>query len=107
MFPKTKTKKKSKEPTAKQRRMFAKVVAVGCMACRKEHGIYVPAEIHHVKKYGYRNHNDVIGLCPIHHRPTFGVTGIPNYHGNKIEFEAKFGTDRQLMIECRGIIQGE
>jgi hypothetical protein len=91
------------KPTAKQRRFFSKVVEVGCMACRQESTFSFP-EIHHVKDYGRNDNSKVYGLCSIHHRPTAGVTGIPNRHGNPKEFAEKYGTDQELFSECMNLI---
>ena len=90
-------------PTAKQRRFFSKVASIGCMACRQENTFSFP-EIHHVKNYGRNDNSKVYGLCPAHHRPTAGVTGIPNRHGNPKEFSEKYGTDSELFAECMNLI---
>lgn len=96
----------SNNPTTKQRRMWSKVAAIGCMACLQD-GIYTPCSIHHLKEYGYRNHDKVFGLCPTHHQHEFTVPGIPNRHKTPIEFTERYGTDQELFEKCMAIIQGE
>lgn len=88
-----------KKPTAAQKRLWGKIFEIGCMACLKE-GKHSFPEIHHAKDYGYNDHSKIYGLCPKHHRPTAGVTGIPNRHGNPKEFADKYGTDKELYAEC-------
>lgn len=94
-----------KSPTAAQRRHWGRVFEVGCMACLFDGRFSFP-EIHHVKDYGNNDHSRVFGLCPIHHRPTAGVTGVVNRHGNPKEFEKLYGTDNELFKECMKHIWG-
>ena len=86
----------SNNPTAAQKRNMCVVVQMGCIACRLD-GIYdTPAEFHHCGKHGNRDHDKGYPLCPGHHRPTAGITGIPNRHGNPKRFAIKYGTDDEL-----------
>lgn len=82
-------------PTAAQKRHFGRVFSLGCAACRQEGKFSFP-QIHHWREYGYRDHNLVIPICPVHHVATSAVKGIPNRHLNPVEFAAKFGTDKEL-----------
>jgi len=91
------------KPTAANKRLFGKVFEVGCMACR-QHGIFSFPEVHHYREYGKRDHSKVFGLCPPHHRPTAAIVGVPNRHGNPVEFAKKYGTDKELFSECMGVI---
>lgn len=93
------------KPTAKQKKYFAKVAEIGCIACMLD-GIYTPCEIHHGKKYGYRDHDYVYGLCPAHHKMTAMIKGVVNRHGNPIEFAEMYGTDEDLVEMCRVISEG-
>lgn len=90
-------------PTAADKRLWQKVFEVGCIPCHIE-GVFSFPEIHHVKEYGKRNHQKVYGCCPAHHRPTAAVQGVPNRHGNPIEFEKLYGTDQELYLKCRELI---
>jgi len=88
------------KPTAAQKRMWGRVFAAGCMACLQD-GIFSFPEIHHVKEYGYRNHNKVYGLCPKHHKEVSAVKGVPNRHLNPIEFRDAYGSDQELFEKCK------
>lgn len=96
----------SKKATAAQLRMWGKVFEVGCIACLMEGNFSFP-EIHHVKEYGYRNHDKVYGLCPIHHKATAMVKGVPNRHGTPKEFTEKYGTDQELFEDCQRRLRGK
>lgn len=74
------------------------------MACRKEGNFSFP-EIHHVKNYGKNDNSKIYGLCPAHHRPTAGVTGVLNRHQNTKEFAKEYGTDSELFDECMKLIE--
>lgn len=91
------------KPTAKQYRLFAKVAEIGCMACRQNNK-HTPAQIHHWREYGYRDHNKVFGLCPVHHTATASVDWITNRHIDPAEFAEEFGTDEDLFNECMALI---
>lgn len=95
----------SNRPTAAQQRMWNRVFDAGCVACRMN-GKFTYPEIHHVKEYGYRNHDKVYGLCPVHHKATSMVKGIPNRHGTPKEFVEKFGTDQELFEQNQKYIEG-
>ena len=86
----------SNNATVAQRRRMARVAELGCIACRHDGYFGTPAEIHHCKDHGYRNHKKVCSLCPVHHKPTSSIPGILNRHLNPIEFAEKYGTDEEL-----------
>ena len=90
--------------TKQQQIYLQKLVDLGCIACYKA-GMETKPEIHHIRDYGYRNHWNCIPLCPAHHRPTAAVIGVPNIHGDKLEFERKYGTEKELLELCRKLIE--
>jgi hypothetical protein len=47
---------------------------------------------------GGRNHMRVIGLCPEHHQ---GREGIDGKHMSKRQWEAKYGSEEQLLAQVR------
>lgn len=103
----TTTKATMSRPTAKQKRLWSKVAENCCMACRVEGVFDTPCEIHHARENGgYRDHNKVYGLCPAHHRDTAAVPGVPNRHGDPIEFKRQYGTDSELFNRCMELIRG-
>ncbi len=86
------------KPTEAQKRLWGRIFEAGCVACRKEGKFSFP-EIHHWREYGYRDHSKVFGLCPAHHRPGTAVPGVPNRHGQPIEFRERYRTDEELFAE--------
>lgn len=82
-----------------ERQHLGKVAAIGCIICR------MPAEIHHVRTgmgMGQRNTNfNVIPLCHKHHRT--GGHGVA-LHAGKKTFEAKFGTEKELLEKVNEMI---
>ena len=88
-------------PTANQKRMWGRVFEVGCIACMIDGKFSFP-EIHHAKDYGYRNHSNVYGLCPPHHRPL--VANVVSRHGSPAEFEKLYGTDKELLEKCKELL---
>lgn len=91
-------------PTATQKRLWQKIVYLGCMACLQD-GIFSDATIHHWREYGYRDHSKVFGLCPAHHLYQDAVEGTPNREKNKLEFQKKYGTDFELFTKCMEMIK--
>ena len=90
---------KMAKTTAKDKKHYAKVAALGCIACKKL-GFDTPnVEIHHIgngtmAKRG--NNREVIPLCFEHHRG--GNIGTAVHAGRK-SFEYNFGTEQDLLRE--------
>lgn len=91
-------------PSKVEKVHMAKVAALGCVACRMIGYYDTPATLHHIR-HGQgiaqrANNFQVIGLCPIHHQygdgtKTYGFEyGL---HHSPKEFEAKFGTEEELL----------
>jgi len=81
-----------------------KVASIGCIACLQDgiHNDYV--SIHHIDgrtKPGA--HYKVLPLCGPHHQ-TGGETA-PAIHPYKARFEAKYGTQAELLNIVKGLIQ--
>ncbi len=83
---------------------IAKVVQLGCMACRAV-GIYTPdCEIHHIgnRTMGKRASNfEVIPLCHAHHRT--GGYGIAVHAGRK-SWEQTYGTEKEMLNQVLKMI---
>lgn len=87
-------------------RRFLKLVELGCIACIKAGSGYRAPDIHHVLRGGRRiGHQATLPLCPEHHRfPSNGkVVGPSLADGSKV-FEAKWGTQKDLLIEVNAMI---
>ena len=93
----------AKTKTRAEKHHLAKVAAFGCVACRVIGYEDTPAEIHHIRSDAglaqRASHYETIPLCPQHHR--HGENAI---HRSKANFEADFGTERELLeIVLNGI----
>jgi RecA-dependent nuclease len=56
------------------KRHMERVAAVGCVICRRLHGIYTPCQVHHVAEgSGLRSDFSVAGLCELHHTGSSGL----------------------------------
>lgn len=73
-----------------------RVASLGCIVCRRLTGIFTPAGIHHCGTYmgGGRDHMRTLPLCNEHHQ---GKEGIDGKHMSKRAWEAKYGTEEQLL----------
>ena len=89
-----------KKPNKAEQQWLDKLKEHGCCVCKNEMGLYSPCEIHHIN--GGSNHLDAIGLCMLHHR---GQANTPEYvsrHPFKAEFEARYGSEDELLLRLRG-----
>ena len=95
---------KGRNPSAAEKRYHDKLATVvGCIACRKEGLWNDHVSIHHVDgRTRPGAHMRVLPLCGPHHQPI--AQGVPSVHGNKAEFERKYGTQAELMQECNRIL---
>lgn len=84
-------------PTAKQRRTWNKIAALGCLPCLLDGIEGTPAGISHAHDHGYRDHDMIWSSCERHHLYQHAVDGTPNRHKNPIEFREKYGTDEELV----------
>ncbi len=92
-----------KKPTKAEQEHMNNVAELNCIACRQLGHYDTPAEIHHLRTgmgMGQRNnHFMVIPLCPTHHR-----TGPDAFHQSKKNFEARFGTELELLEEVKRLL---
>ena len=81
--------------TKEQRKQYDRMARLGCIICHINGNYGVPAEIHHVRRFGGKRENaKCIPLCPEHHRGNTGVHGF----GVK-RFEREYGVSCQELIE--------
>jgi hypothetical protein len=97
---------KGRAPTAAEQRFMDAMAALGCVACRKD-GIKNPwISIHHIDgrtKEGA--HFKVLALCAQHHQQDDSdPMGRISVHGAKAQFEARYGTQAELLAECIALI---
>ena len=78
-------------------------VIVGCIACHMDGRINHHISIHHIDgrtKPGA--HRNVLPLCGPHHQT--GGESAPSIHPWKARFEAKYGTQAELLAKCNQLI---
>lgn len=96
---------KGRKPTADESRHMSAVVALGCIACRLDLDQYTPAEIHHTAgKTKLGAHFKVLGLCQWHHRDGKDVEWYTSRHPYKKRFEARYGTEAELLEKTRELL---
>lgn len=100
---------KGRAPTPAEQAFMDAVAKVGCLPCRKDRRENLHVSIHHIDgrtKEGA--HFKVLALCAQHHQqddsdPLQRIS----VHGAKKPFEARYGTQRELLAECIEIISGD
>ena len=82
---------------------MALVARLGCMV---GHGCEGRITIHHCGTYmgGGRDHKRIIGLCWLHH---LGPAGIDGKQMSKRQWEAKYGTEEQLMAKLQKLLESK
>ena len=93
---------KGRPPTAEEARFMDAIAALGCIACRKDGWHNQVVSIHHIDgrtKPGA--HFLTLPLCGPHHQQddTY-LRGRISLHGRKTTFQARYGTERELLAEC-------
>ena len=79
-----------KVATKAEKEHMSKVASLGCLVCQR------PANVHHIRPIGLgignrSSHYETIPLCHDHHQGKFSI------HNSKKEFEAMYGTEKQLL----------
>ena len=106
--PKRKAALKSKERavTAAEKLLWSRLAALGCVACKKDGNFNTHVSIHHVDgrtKPGC--HQLVLPLCAGHHQDGTGEDKtMVAVHPWKARFEARYGTQAELMDECAQLL---
>jgi hypothetical protein len=95
---------KGSTPTKADKALWDALASLGCAACRKD-GIVNPwVSIHHLDgrtKPGC--HQRVLALCGPHHQQD-DSSGVWAVHPNKARFEQEYGTQEELLEECKQIL---
>ena len=87
--------------TKAQKALQTRIRALGCIVCHGE-GVYSECDLHHLLRGGRRIGEDfVISLCPNHHRSGLNTAEVISRHPWKRAFEAKYGTEFQLLEKTR------
>jgi len=101
-------KTKQRPVTAEEQVFWDHLAGLGCIACMKD-GVYQSlVSIHHVDgrtKPGC--HKLVLPLCAGHHQDGTGENkSLIAVHPWKARFEARYGTQEELMAECAELLNG-
>lgn len=95
-------KSKERAVTAVEKLLWTRLAALGCVACKKDGNFNTHVSIHHVDgrtKPGC--HQLVLPLCAGHHQDGTGEDKtLIAVHPWKARFEARYGTQAELMDEC-------
>lgn len=98
-YQKGSAKKKSKEPTAAQRKRWERLRELGCVLSqlKPEHRCKSRPTIHHcfTGGGGRKNHDLVVCLCEDMHTGPDGIDGRQNY--SKISWQDAFVTEVQML----------
>ena len=81
---------KKKVATRLEREHMSKVASLGCLVCQR------PANVHHIRPIGLgigmrSGHYQTIPLCYDHHQGQFSI------HNCKEQFEARYGTEHEML----------
>lgn len=93
---------KGRPPTAEEARFMDAIAQLGCIACKKDGWHNPDVSVHHIDgrtKPGA--HFLVLGLCAGHHQHGTGPNKtLIAVHPYKARFEERYGTQRELLVEC-------
>lgn len=94
--------------TKAERHHYDKLSQLGCIVCYREGLGYTLPHIHHIRHgvgMAQRSHYLMaIPLCPLHHQN--GGHGVALHAGQKT-FEAKYGTEMELLEQTTKILKGK
>ena len=93
---------KGRPPTAEEKRFMDRLGKLPCIACRKDGWENHKISLHHIDgrtKPGA--HFLVLPLCgPHHQQDDTDPRRRISLHGRKATFQARYGTERELLAEC-------
>lgn len=95
-------------PTVAEKRWMDAITAIGCIACRIDGRPGVPGAVHHLLRGGFRiGHLHTICLCDPGHHKDGGPMGLVSRHPWKARFEARYGTEEELLELSRRLVGEE
>jgi hypothetical protein len=100
---------KGRPPTAEEARFMDAIAGLGCIACRKD-GVANPwISIHHIAgRTAPGAHFLTLPLCEKHHQhDDTDPAGRIGVHPYKARFEARYGTQRELLVECIAMLEND
>lgn len=97
---------KGRAPTIAEERFMDAIALLGCIACKKDGRTNPAVSIHHIDgrtKPGA--HFLTLPLCgPHHQQDDSDPWGRISLHGRKATFQARYGTEPELLAECVAMI---
>lgn len=95
-------------PTKAERAWMDAIVEHGCICCVLDGHAPRPTAVHHILRGGQRiGHLHTIPLCDPGHHQGGQPLGLESRHPNKARFEARYGTEDQLLAMMRARLQKE
>ena len=95
------------EMNKKERERMDALKDMGCIVCKREHGLYTYPEVHHLRDgrgMGHKkNHLDTIPLCAIHHR--LGELGT-GFHSGTRKWQQRHGEEQFLLEIVNNLLDG-
>ena len=92
-------------PSKKEKEIWNAIAELGCIACRKDGRFNPYVSIHHCDGRAKPGaHKKVLALCAGHHQDGSGAMDLIAVHPYKARFEAKYGTQEELMEETKNLL---
>ena len=93
--------------TVKDKERGKKLIELGCIVCLIHYELFTPTAFHHLDGQTKEGcHQLTIPLCPRHHqhkdnnKPPLWFA----FHGQRIDFEAAYGTEQELLEKTNELI---
>lgn len=98
---------KGRTPSKSEKALHSRMASLGCIACRKDGIFNSLVSIHHIDGRTKPNaHKQVLPLCGPHHQhDDTDQAGRIGVHPYKARFEARYGTQAELLAECMALIE--
>lgn len=91
---------KGRKPSKAEQEWLSKICDLGCIVCLMEGHGYSPAMPHHlIGKTAIGAHFETIPLCHAHHQGGYDNEECVSRHPYKARFEARYGTESELLQE--------
>jgi hypothetical protein len=92
-------------PNAAEREWMDAITAIGCIACLIDGHPGTPGAVHHLLRGGQRiGHMHTICLCDPGHHQNGAQFGKVSRHPWKARFEAKYGTEEELLAATLALV---
>lgn len=96
---------KGRTPNTEEKAWMDRITQIGCVVCKLHHGVYTPAEVHHIDgKTKPDAHLKTIPLCYRHHRGGEDNEIYTARHPFKRAFESRYGTQFELLERTKELV---